>query len=76
MSCLVDLRFNPGSIFLGGVQIWRALMKPSKKVFDLVLIVSLLVHPAVGLVKMSARRWSREGSGTLATVGDGILVAL
>lgn len=51
-------------------------MKPNKKVFDLVLIVSLLLHPAVGLIKMSARRWSRENSGALGVVGDAVQVAL
>lgn len=51
-------------------------MKPTKKVFDLVLITSLLLHPAVGLIKMSARRWSKESTGALATVGDAVAVAL
>jgi hypothetical protein len=51
-------------------------MKPSKKVFDLVLIVSILLKPAVGLVKLSARRWSRENSGALGVVGDAVQVGL
>jgi hypothetical protein len=49
-------------------------MKPSKKVFDLVLIVSLLLHPAIGLVKISARRWSRDNDGALGVVGDAVQV--
>ena len=59
-----------------GLKIWRICMKPSKKVFDLVLIVSILLKPAVGLVKLSARRWSRENSGALGVVGDAVQVGL
>ena len=51
-------------------------MKPTKKVFDLVLITSLLLHPALGLVKMSSRRWLRESQGALSTVGDAVTVIL
>lgn len=51
-------------------------MKPSKKVFDLVLITSLLLHPALGLVKMSSRRWSRESDGAASTIGDAVAVIL
>lgn len=49
---------------------------PNKKTFDLVLITALLLHPAIGLVRMSARRWSREGNGALAKTGDTIQIGL
>jgi len=51
-------------------------VKPTKKVFDLVLITSLLLHPALGLIKMSSARWSRENDGALGTVGDAVAVIL
>jgi hypothetical protein len=51
-------------------------VQPSKKVFDLILITALLLHPAVGLAKMAARRWSAEGNGALATVGRAVEVSL
>ena len=48
-------------------------MKPSKKTFDLVLIVVLLAKPAVGLLKMAARRWSNESESTpLRVLGDAV----
>jgi len=50
---------------------------PSKKTFDLIIITSLLLHPAVGLLKMSARRWSRESTNTAAsTLGEAITIGL
>jgi hypothetical protein len=48
----------------------------NRKTFDLVLLVSLLLHPAVGLLRLDARRWSREHSGALASIGDAVAVAL
>ena len=50
---------------------------PSKKTFDLIIITSLLLHPAVGLLKMSARRWSRESTNKMAsTLGDALTIGL
>ena len=49
---------------------------PTKRILDLVIITSLLLHPAVGLLKMSARRQAREGQGTMAMVGEALVVAL
>lgn len=49
---------------------------PTKRVFDLVVLTSLLLHPAVGLIKMSARRWSAQGTGAAATIGDALVVGL
>lgn len=48
----------------------------NRRTFDLALIVVLLAKPAVGLLKMSARRWASEQSGTLSTVGQAVDVAL
>jgi len=48
---------------------------PTKRIFDLVVLSSLLLHPAVGLVKMSARRWASE-SGAKSVLGDALVVGL
>ena len=49
---------------------------PTKRVFDLVLITGLLMHPAIGLFRCASRRWVAETSGPLATVGNAVQVAL
>jgi len=49
---------------------------PTKRLFDFVVLTSLLLHPAVGLVKMSARRWSRESNGAVSTLGTALAVGL
>jgi hypothetical protein len=49
---------------------------PTKRTFDLVIIAGLLLHPAVGLVKIAARRWLREGDGALQTAGAAVAVSL
>jgi hypothetical protein len=50
---------------------------PSKKIFDLIVVTTLLLHPAVGLLKMSARRWSRESQNKVcATLGDALTIGL
>ncbi len=50
---------------------------PTRRTFDLVIITALLLHPAVGLVKMAARRWDREQvGGGAAQIGRALEVAL
>jgi len=49
---------------------------PTKRIFDLVLWVALLAHPAVGLVKLEGRRLAREASGAVQTLGEAVTVAL
>lgn len=49
---------------------------PTKRIFDLVIITGLLLHPAVGLVRMASRRWISESDATMGTVGAAALVAL
>lgn len=49
---------------------------PTKRIFDLVVITGLLLHPAVGLLKMSSRRWARENAGVSGKVGQALVVAL
>jgi len=49
---------------------------PTKRTFDLVVLTSLLLNPAVGLLRMSARRWSRENAGATGRLGDALVVAL
>jgi hypothetical protein len=48
----------------------------SRRTFDLILIMIILTKPAAGLVKMGARRWSRDSSGPMGVVGDAVQVAL
>ena len=49
---------------------------PTKRAFDLVVIVTLLMHPAVGLVKLESRRLARESNGGLGNVGRALTVGL
>lgn len=48
----------------------------TKKNFDLALLIVLLAHPAFGVVKMASRRWARETSGPLQTVGTAAQIIL
>jgi hypothetical protein len=48
----------------------------TKKTFDLALLVVLLAKPATGILRLAARRWSDETSGSLKTIGDAVQVAL
>jgi hypothetical protein len=49
----------------------------NRRVFDGIVIVSLLLHPAVGLLKMASRRWASESPDTpLGVVGSAVEVAL
>jgi hypothetical protein len=45
---------------------------PTRRTFDLALIVALLTRPAWGVVRMAARRWQREEQGVLNATGDAI----
>jgi len=49
---------------------------PTKRTFDLVIITALLLHPAVGLVRMAASRWVREDEGMKQKLGGALVVAL
>jgi hypothetical protein len=49
---------------------------PTKRVFDLIVLSSLLLHPAVGLLKMSARRWHLEKEGAIGKLGTAVVVSL
>ena len=49
---------------------------PSKRIFDLVLVTTLLAAPAVGLGRMAARRWAREGNGAMSRIGASLVVSL
>lgn len=49
---------------------------PTKRMFDLVIIASLLLHPAVGLVRLEVRRHARESDGVLGKVGRALTVGL
>ena len=49
---------------------------PTKRIFDLVVLTTLLLHPAIGLVRINARRWSQESDGAMGTLGDAGQVSL
>lgn len=46
---------------------------PTKRIFDMVIIVTLLARPAFGLVKMAAARHSTH-PGLLGTAGQAVQV--
>jgi hypothetical protein len=48
----------------------------NRRTFDLILLTVILLKPAEGLVKMAARRWSRDSNGPMGTIGDAVQVAL
>jgi hypothetical protein len=48
----------------------------TKQGFDLIVITALLLHPAVGLVKMSSRRWVNESTGICNTIGQALQIGL
>ena len=48
----------------------------NKRIFDGIVLVTLLLHPAIGLLKMAGRRWSSDYTGPLEAVGDFTQVAL
>lgn len=45
---------------------------PTKRTFDLIVVTVLLVHPAFGLLRMVARRWRKESTGAMTTVGSAV----
>lgn len=49
---------------------------PTKRIFDVVILTSLLLQPAVGLLKLEMRRHARESEGTLGNMGRALVVAL
>ena len=49
---------------------------PTKRTFDLIIISGLLLKPAVGLLRMAARRWTTDDDGALGTIGASVAVAL
>lgn len=48
----------------------------NRRTFDLILIVVLLSKPAVGLVRMGARRWVHESDGPMGVVGEAVQIGL
>ncbi len=49
---------------------------PTKRTFDLILVVAVLSHSAFALARMWARRQVAEGSAIGSTVGAATQVAL
>lgn len=48
---------------------------PTKRMFDLALLVVVLAKPAEGLLKIAARRWTRETSGPTKLIGEMVEVS-
>ena len=48
----------------------------NKRVFDGIVITVLLLHGALILPKMAARRWTREETGALGTAGQVVQIGL
>jgi hypothetical protein len=49
---------------------------PTKRIFDLMVISVLLMHPAIGLVRLESRRLARENDGALGSLGRALAVGL
>ena len=47
----------------------------TRKTFDFVVLMFLLLKPASGLVNLAAQRWSANETGILKTAGDAVVVA-
>lgn len=45
---------------------------PTKRIFDLTLLTIILTAPALGVVKIAARRWARESNGPMGVVGGAV----
>lgn len=48
---------------------------PTKRTFDLIIISGLLLPPAWGLLRLAARRWVRESTGIMTTLGSAVQVS-
>ena len=49
---------------------------PTKRIFDLIVLVTLFMHPAVGLARLEVRRLANENDGALGNVGSALAVGL
>ena len=49
---------------------------PTKRIFDLTLLTIIRAHPAIGIVRMAARRWTQESDGAMGTVGGAVKAGL
>lgn len=48
----------------------------NKRIFDGIVITTLLLHSALFLPRMAARRWTREEKGALGTAGQVVQIGL
>jgi hypothetical protein len=48
---------------------------PTRRIFYLVATMIVLAQPAKGIVRLAARRWARETTGPLQTIGTAIAVS-
>lgn len=48
----------------------------NKRIFDGIVLTSLLLHAALIIPRMAARRWVREESGPQRTVGQVVQIGL
>lgn len=47
---------------------------PTKRTFDLVILTAILMKPALGLLNMASRRWTRESEGVTGNIGAALVV--
>ena len=48
----------------------------NRRIFDGIILTVILLNPAKGLVKMTARRWIREEQGSRNLIGQAIEIGL
>jgi hypothetical protein len=48
----------------------------NRRIFDGIVLTAILIHGALIIPRMGARRWSREEKGTLGTVGNVVQIGL
>ena len=48
----------------------------NRRIFDGVVLTALLLHGALIVPRMAARRWTREETGSLRTAGQDVQIGL
>ena len=48
----------------------------NKRIFDGIVLTTLLLHAALFVPRMAARRWTREETGALRTAGQVVQIGL
>jgi hypothetical protein len=48
----------------------------NRGIFRGIVLVILLAHPVIGLLRIDAKRWSKESDGPMGVIGDAIQMSL